>query len=49
MKKDKRIKLNGMEQLLIDLIPRRSDADVFLKDEIDVTNLSKYLEKKWEN
>ena len=46
MKKDKRVKLNGMEQLLIDLKPRRCDADVYLKDEIDVTELSKYLEKK---
>lgn len=45
MKKNKRVKLNGMEQLLIDLKPRRCDADVYLKDEIDVTALDKYIKE----
>jgi len=42
----KRIKIGGMSQLLIDLKPRRCDADVFLNTPIDVTNLVKYIDNK---
>lgn len=48
MGKDKRVKLYGLEQLLIDLKPRRCDADVYLKDEIDVTDLYNYIKKNKE-
>ena len=42
----KRVKMSGTEQLLIDIKPRRSDADVFINTGIDVTNLVKYIDKK---
>ena len=42
----KRVKIGGMEQLLIDLKPRRCDADVYLNTGIDVTDLVKYIDKK---
>ena len=42
----KRIKIGGMTQLLIDLKPRRCDADVFINTPIDVTNLCKYIDKR---
>ena len=42
----KRINMKGMEQILIDLKPRRCDADVFLNTGVDVTNLVKYIDKK---
>lgn len=42
----KRIKIGGMTQLLIDLKPRRCDADVFLNTPVDVTNLVKYIDDK---
>ena len=41
----KRVKAKGMEQILIDLKPRRCDADVFINTGIDVTNLMNYLAK----
>lgn len=42
----KRVKMNGMEQICIDLKPRRSDADVFINTGVDVTKLIDYLDKK---
>ena len=42
----KRVPINGMEQILIDLKPRRNDADVFINTGIDVTNLVEYINKK---
>lgn len=41
-----RIKMKGMEQICIDLKPRRCDADVFLNTAVDVTNLVEYIDKK---
>jgi len=38
--------LNGMEQVMIDLKPRRCDSFVFEQKDFDVTNLVKYLEDK---
>ena len=45
-KDGKRIKVNGMEQILIDLKPNRNEADVFIDKDIDVTELKQYLDKK---
>ena len=42
----KRVKMKGMEQILVDLKPRRCDADVFINTGVDVTNLMKYLDEK---
>ena len=42
----KRVKMKGMEQILIDLKPRRCDADVFINTGIDVTKLMDYLDEK---
>ena len=42
----KRIKIGGMTQLLIDLKPRRCDADVFINTPIDVTSLVDYIDKR---
>ena len=47
-KDGKRVALNGMEQICIDLKPHRNEADVFIDKDIDVTNLKKYLDKKKE-
>lgn len=42
----KRIRdLSGLAQICIDLKPRRCDSDVYINQKIDVTNLSKYIEK----
>ena len=38
--------INGMEQIMIDLKPRRCDSFVYSNKELDVTNLVKYVEKK---
>src|SRR5574344_277180 len=48
MRKDaKRIKyLGGLEQILIDLKPYRCDSDVFINQNMDVTELVKYIENK---
>lgn len=47
MAKDKRIKnLKGMEQIMLDIKPDRSDSDVYINQKIDLTNLVKYIEKK---
>lgn len=47
MRKDaKRIKdIDGMSQILLDLKPNRCDSDVFINQNIDVTELVKYVEK----
>ena len=45
-KNSKRIKMNGMEQICIDLKPRRCDADVFINTGVDVTKLIEYLDSK---
>ena len=42
----KRVKIGGMNQLMIDLKPRRCDADVFINTPIDVTNLVNYIDKR---
>ena len=42
----KRVKMAGTAQLLIDLKPRRCDADVFINTPVDVTNLVNYIDKK---
>ena len=42
----KRIKMTGMEQIMVDIKPRRCDADVFINTGVDVTSLMKYLDKK---
>ena len=42
----KRVKIGGMQQLMIDLKPRRCDADVFINTPIDVTNLCDYINKR---
>ena len=50
MRKDKRIKnLTGMGQILLDLKPYRCDSDVFINKKMDVTELTKYIEKKKKN
>lgn len=47
MKDRKRIKdIDGLNQILIDLKPKRCDSDVFINQKIDVTNLVKYIENK---
>lgn len=38
--------LGGLNQILIDLKPRRCDSDVFINQKMDVTELCKYMEKK---
>ena len=48
-KDSRRIKIGGMSQVLIDLKPRRCDADVFLNTDVDATNLVKYVDKKKKN
>lgn len=45
----KRVKMNGMEQICVDLKPRRCDADVFINTGVDVTKLMEYLDKKKKN
>ena len=42
----KRLKIGGMTQILIDLKPRRCDADVFLNTKVDVTNLVNYVNNR---
>lgn len=38
--------LDGMHYIMADLKPNRCDADVYINQKIDVTNLIKYIEKK---
>ena len=47
MRKDaKRIKnIDGLSQILLDLKPNRCDSDVYINQNIDVTELVKYIEK----
>lgn len=46
-KQARRIKdIPGMTQIMIDLKPNRSVSDVYINQDIDVTNLCKYIEKK---
>ena len=42
----RRVNIKGMDQILIDLKPRRCDADVFINTGVDVTNLVDYITKK---
>lgn len=43
----KRVKnINGMNQIMLDLMPKRCDADVYVNRKMDVTNLVKYVDKK---
>ena len=42
----KRVKIGGMNQLMIDLKPRRCDADVFINTPVDVTNLVDYINER---
>lgn len=43
----KRIKnISGMSQIMLDLNPNRSMADVYINQDMDVTNLCKYVEKQ---
>lgn len=43
-----RVKTGGFERFLYFLKPRRSESEVYILREIDVTNLKKYYEKKKE-
>lgn len=44
MKDRKRIKnLTGLNQILLDLKPKRCDSDVYINQKFDFTNLSKYM------
>lgn len=46
-KNARRIKdISGMTQIMIDLKPNRSVSDVYINQDMDVTNLCKYIEKK---
>ncbi len=38
-------KIDGLHNILIDLKPRRCDADVYINQKVDVTELVKYIEK----
>ena len=42
--KDKKIKANGMTQIMMDLLPKRVESNVYLNHKMDFTNLKKYLE-----
>ena len=37
--------LDGMHNIMLELMPKRCDADVYSNVKIDVTNLKKYVEK----
>ena len=44
--KDRRVKnLSGMGQIMLDILPKRSDGMVYINQKLDVTNLIKYIEK----
>ncbi len=38
--------IDGMHNLMLELMPRRCDSDVYISAKIDVTNLVSYLEEK---
>lgn len=40
------LKIDGLSQINIDLKPRRCDSDVYINQEMDLTNLVKYIEAK---
>ena len=42
----KRVKVGGMNQLIMDIKPRRCDADVFINTEVDVTKAVDYINKR---
>ena len=43
----KRVKdIHGMEQIMIDLKPKRCDSFVYSQIDLDVTELAKYIDKK---
>lgn len=42
----RRVPMTGMQQISIDLKPRRSISDVYINQKMDVTELSKYIENK---
>ena len=42
----KQVKMNGFDKFLYYLKPRRSDSEVYINREIDVTNLVNYMDKK---
>ena len=45
--KDKRVKdITGMAQISIDLKPNRCDSDVYINQKMDLTELSKYIDKR---
>lgn len=42
----RRVPMTGMQQISIDLKPQRCVSDVYINQKMDLTNLSKYIEKK---
>ena len=38
--------VTGMQNIMFDLMPRRSDSEVFMNDKIDVTEFVKFMEKE---
>lgn len=46
MKYARRVPMTGMQQISIDLKPQRCVSDVYINQKMDLTNLSKYIEKK---
>lgn len=45
-KDGKKISMDGMHYILADFKPDRCDADVYINQTFDVTNLIKFVEKK---
>lgn len=45
----KRVGMNGLNQIMIDLKPQRCVSDVYVNYKMDVTELVKYIEKKKKN
>lgn len=46
MGKDKRVRnISGLNQIMIDIKPKRCDSDVYINQKIDVTNLCDYMTK----
>lgn len=42
----RRVKVPGMQTIMAHLYPNRTDSEVYLHDEIDVTEVMKFIEKK---
>ena len=38
--------ITGIQALMMNIYPNRTDSEVYLSDKIDATELMKYLEKK---